>query len=164
MSKAVPSGHPRGPLRSRPRDRRGGPCYFGPHHVAAPATGNATTRDLQIVVRPFAGFSPANSHPECRSTPGHLSDRAVLQYDGVDQVTSELHAHTPLWSCPRCLATGVRYVPLISDTTHWWTVVARAWGEAVRLLSARWDRRVVVSQWTCLGPTGWLTNTAAVTL
>jgi hypothetical protein len=27
--------------------------------------------------------------------PGHLSDRAVLQYDGVDQVTSELHAHTP---------------------------------------------------------------------
>ncbi len=68
MSKAVPSRHPRGPLRSRPRDRRGGPSHFGPPHVAARTTGNATTPALSNVTVPVAAFRPPSRHLESRPT------------------------------------------------------------------------------------------------
>lgn len=41
---------------------------------------------------------------------GHLPHPAAFYDYGVDQETSELHAHTPSCWYPLCLAAGVRYV------------------------------------------------------
>ena len=70
MSKAVPSRHPRGPLRSRPRDMRGGPSLFGPPHVAARTTGNTTTPAPSNATAPVAAFRPPSRHLESRPTLG----------------------------------------------------------------------------------------------
>jgi hypothetical protein len=37
----------------------------------------------------------------------HLLDALALDEHGVDNIASQIHAHSP-WSCPLCLATGIR--------------------------------------------------------
>src|SRR5580692_11215810 len=55
------SGHPRGPLRARPKRSEGVLAFLRPPHVAARATGNATTPRVQIFVTLIAGPTPSAS-------------------------------------------------------------------------------------------------------
>jgi hypothetical protein len=37
-----------------------------------------------------------------------LLDGFAFDQHGVDDIASQIHAHGPPWSCPLCLATGIR--------------------------------------------------------
>ena len=77
-----------------PRRRRARPLRHGPEPVVA-ELAVAADQLIQPAAGNVVGFA-------------HVGDAAPLDQHRVDDIASQIHAHSPSCSCPACLATGVR--------------------------------------------------------